>query len=141
MKNPFTKLILACFCSLSFIATNACDLVNLSMFDGGNEVMNGTTYHIYNISGIEMLGGTSTSVDEWFDSVCLDDGCYTLVIEPNGPGNPITWFLDGSSLSENGTGHGTYPFAIGVVSGCTDVEACNFNPAAFCDEGSCTFPG
>ncbi|MDP4828301.1 MAG: MopE-related protein, partial [Flavobacteriales bacterium] len=26
------------------------------------------------------------------------------------------------------------------IAGCTDVNACNFNPAAGCDDGSCTYP-
>ena len=29
----------------------------------------------------------------------------------------------------------------GVVSGCTDVNACNFNPSANTDDGSCVMPG
>ncbi|MDZ4822845.1 MAG: putative metal-binding motif-containing protein [Flavobacteriales bacterium] len=28
----------------------------------------------------------------------------------------------------------------GRVNGCTDVAACNFNPLATCDNGSCTYP-
>jgi hypothetical protein len=41
-------------------------------------------------------------------------------------------------------GFGTqHAFCVGsnIVPGCTDVNACNYNPAATAENGSCTFPG
>ncbi|MBL7944336.1 MAG: hypothetical protein JNM00_16345, partial [Flavobacteriales bacterium] len=96
MKIRWVIIILA-LCNFSMRA-HGCTEVSLSMFDGGNEVMNGTAYHILNSQGNEVAGGVSTSVDEWFHLFCVEEGCYTLIIEPNGPGNPITWFIDGPCI-------------------------------------------
>ncbi|MFM9983759.1 MAG: T9SS type A sorting domain-containing protein [Flavobacteriales bacterium] len=77
---------------------------------------------------------------------CLPDGCYTLyiyftsVLEAD-----IELVSDGNIVGEGSTGDwGTggiqLAFQLGNVTvGCTDPGACNFDPSATCNDGSCDY--
>ena len=128
----------------------SCDFgVVFEMFDsfgdgwdgGGSYTVNNTTDPL---NPVEVTTGTMGG-DGSFDVVnfCLADGCYELVI--GGGLNPqeITWNLigvDGGTISGDGFS-GSVAFSINTlvcdVAGCTDAAACNYDPAATVDDGSC----
>lgn len=97
---------------------------------------------------------TQTTYDYAF---CLADGCYTLtVFDSFGDGMQYQG-VEGSYLltDQNGVvlaeivagadfgNQAVHNFCVssGANPGCTDPTACNFDPGADADDGSCTFPG
>lgn len=88
-------------------------------------------------------------------SICLPEGCYTLnVFDSFGDGlqfqgvvgNYLLTAEDGSTLAQMVAGgnfgaQATHNFCVSsvTVDGCTDPQACNYNPAANADDGSCVY--
>lgn len=97
--------------------------------------------------------GQDESVIEW--TGCVTEGCHTLVLtDAYGDGlNGSQWgscnvdgdmtftTADGDVLAELGDpdfgGEITYNFCLPAIPGCTDAGACNFNPDANADDGTC----
>jgi hypothetical protein len=99
------------------------------------------------------LGNQATFTYDW----CLDDGCYTFNIGDSF-GDGLAGIASGCPIDGNYTitdaegnilvemtvtnfGTGTsHTFCISSdTPGCTDPTACNFNPAATSDDGSCEY--
>ncbi len=128
--------------------------VQLNMFDSFGDGWDNTTYTITNGAGDVIATGNIDnalySEDEnnfvgpefGFDLICLQDGCYTITIADGFfPGEVSYDLVDefGNSLA-SGAGFGSNSFTIGgAVCGCTDSGACNFDPAATDNDGSCEF--
>lgn len=124
--------------------------LNLSMPFGFFDFINGTsTFMDYFLSdsqtGEVIASGNNVGFEEGPTAeFCLESGCYTLTITGYEEGawsldlDPVI-FLPGMNLTiESGTGPGTVSFSIGGSGpGCTDPEACNYDDAAVCDDGSC----
>ena len=81
--------------------------------------------------------------------LALADGTYTFnMYDSWGDGwNGATASVtdDGELIGSGGLASGSFgsfEFTVGVavVSGCTDDTACNYNPDATLDDGSCTYP-
>jgi hypothetical protein len=94
--------------------------------------INNTTY------GAEFTFGLEYSYD-----LCIDpNGCIEISFSDNGP-----WQLECSfDLIDNdgnvfysGNSNST-PFFQGIDCGCTDPQACNYDPDALTDDGSCIVP-
>ena len=100
-----------------------------------------------------IANGTTGSVE-----ICIGDGCYTFEMNDsygdgwNGAIYTITSTVSGdlidsgdldSATSGDGMNFGTNTFCIEGgepdVPGCTDATACNFNPDATVDNGTCTY--
>ncbi len=90
--------------------------------------------------------------DSGADYFCLAPGCYDIVVTAGLIPDGIGWALstaDGTSLASGspaafswstGTGVGVFSVSIGgAVCGCTDMGACNFNPLADSEDGSCDY--
>jgi hypothetical protein len=79
--------------------------------------------------------------------LCLDPGCYIFTFtgasldfaeQSWSVSNGTTTILSGAPTSNNAVA--TFPFTLGsAVCGCTDDGACNFNPAATDDNGTCEY--
>lgn len=95
-----------------------------------------------------------TSNLQTWDFICLQDGCYTILMEDSfGDGWNGGWLYvsDGNSQSSYTITTGDYAFAVisvnaegcqpNIVSGCTNPQAENYNPAALFDDGSCLITG
>lgn len=97
--------------------------------------------------------GNQTTYTETF---CLPDGCYVLTINDSyGDGMQYNGVVggytltdpDGTVLAQNipGANFGSeaqhaFCYISSGVNGCTDSSACNYNPAATNDDGSCESP-
>ncbi len=81
--------------------------------------------------------------DTGFDVFCLADGCYTISVTAGTWPAEVDWFLfdqAGNEIVAGGAPTAGVTFTIGAgVCGCTDPTACNFDPAATDDDGSCEF--
>lgn len=78
--------------------------------------------------------------------VCVTEGCITAQIDVNSPGyTDMTFYIDGAELvtftaDELFLAEGIITLTIGeTVNGCIDQFACNFNPSATCNDGSCDY--
>ena len=89
----------------------------------------------------------ATAADE---TACLSDGCYTLTVTDQfsdgmccsfGEGSYTLTDADGNVLASGGDfgASESTDFCLGevAITGCTDANACNFNPLATEDDGSC----
>ena len=113
-----------------------------------------TTWTVTNGSGTTVMSGGpySTSGTTFNETACLEVGCYTLnVFDSYGDGiccaygiGSYTVTVDGTDVvtgGEFGTST-TENFCVesAAISGCTNLDACNFNPDATVDDGSCILP-
>lgn len=86
-------------------------------------------FWIYDAYGDGIDGGT-----EWPGS-CNQDGDFTITDDQGG----VLVQMTDPNFDSSGQSHN---FCITTgVAGCTTNGACNFDPAATVDDGSCTFPG
>jgi hypothetical protein len=111
-----------------------------------------TTWSIADASGtVVMTGGPySSSGTTYSSTVCVDNGCYDLTINDSygdgiccgyGTGNYVIT-SQGATLVSGGefASTETVNFCLsGDTDGCTDSNACNYNPAANVDDGSCEY--
>jgi len=137
----------------------------IEMFDAlgngwsGNNAGSMGGYEVTTVDGTVLLSGTLEEavyqIDEdnisgpefGFDVACLDPGCYNFVFT-----GADTWASQQSWAVTNGadvifsgapSGNGAVestPFGLGdAVCGCTDDFACNYDPAADSDNGTCEY--
>ncbi len=114
-----------------------------------------TTWSIADASGTVVLAGGpyAASGTAYTSTACVNDGCYDLTINDSfgdgiccayGTGN-YTITSQGVTLVSGGefASTETVNFCISGggpdVPGCTDSTACNFNPDATVDNGTCTY--
>ena len=111
-----------------------------------------TTWSVADASGtVVMTGGPySSSGTTYSSTVCVDNGCYDLTINDSygdgiccgyGTGNYVIT-SQGATLVSGGefASTETVNFCVsGDTAGCTDSNACNYNPAANVDDGSCEY--
>ena len=90
-------------------------------------------------TGESLPSGTYSSEGAWpsLDG-CPSNGVWVLEICDY-------WAGDNGYVFEAGISFGDVEFLyseqLGCLPGCTDQAACNFNPTAFEDDGSCVYPG
>ena len=120
--------------------------LTMNMIDSYGDGWNGATYAISNAAGEEVASGGLTSGSEGSDALCLGDGDYTIVVGGGSWDSEISW-----NITDDETGEivaqgvaGESSFTVGGASqtfGCTDPNACNYDPDATEDDGSCVLPG
>jgi hypothetical protein len=125
--------------------------VRFDMTDTFGDGWNGNTYSITDLSGaIVAEGGLNTAscgdaLSVGFDVFCLPNGCYTMNVGGGAFAGEVAWSMSDATgtviISGNaGAGTGTFSFTIGGgLCGCTDAVACNYDPAATSDNGSCEY--
>ncbi len=136
--------------------------LQINMYDAFGDGWDAGTYTLTDGAGTVIATNTIDNalffVDEdnfagaesGFDLVCLQDGCYTITVAGSTfPGETAIDIVDefGTSVASEGTPAGgntigdfSVSFTIGAaVCGCTDIGACNFNPLATDEDGSCEF--
>lgn len=134
--------------------------VQLLMYDSFGDGWNDATYSITDGFGQVIAEGNIDdalfSVDEdnivgaefGFDLICLPEECLTITVGGGTFDGEIAWSIEdenGEVLASAGTpaaggGAGTFDLVIGdAICGCTNEGACNFNPDATSEDGSCDF--
>ncbi|MBL7941623.1 MAG: hypothetical protein JNM00_02595, partial [Flavobacteriales bacterium] len=117
--------------------------VSIDMADSFGDGWNGAGYAVYNANGIQIASGTldfGYNYNE-IEAICLPAGCYTLEVSAGSFPSEIGWTLNGANEGVlSGGASTTVSFTVGApVYGCLDVAACNYNPAATCDDASCVY--
>lgn len=130
---------LACFDNGSCCYGN-CVLFNMT--DSFGDGWNGATFTIYNSLNEVVQTGTMNTGSSSSVSFCLPSGCYTFTTTggsfPGEIGWSMTGQIQGGSLSGGAPTSVTFN-TIDLQSGCTDAFACNYDPNADCENGSCYY--
>ena len=110
-----------------------------------------TTWTVSDSNGNEVAQGGPYGVaaTEYVEQVCLGAGCYTFSLFDSFGDGICCAYGDGAyTISSNGlelgsggefAGQEDVAFCLGEGFGCTDESACNFDPEAVLDDGSCDF--
>ena len=138
-------------CNFSPVATvddGSCCFSNcatLNMFDSFGDGWNGAVAGIADYNTGVLIGSTATlpnGTSEGTANFCLVDGCYEVQVTAGTFPNEIDWTLtdpSGAVLASGGAPEAGVSFGIGATSpcGCTNPNACNYNPNATIDIGNC----
>jgi len=110
-----------------------------------------TTWTVTDAAGTTVASGGpyATAATEYVEQVCIDAGCYTFTISDSfGDGVCCAYGTGAYTVSSNGTvvaSGGEFTTAevtevcLGSGLGCTDATACNYEPEATTDDGTCDF--
>ena len=134
--------------------TGAGTAVLFNMIDSFGDGWNGATYEITDGLGVVVFSGDLDNADfaldednfigpeSGFDFLCLQDGCYSITVGGGTFDGEVSWNIEdanGNILA--GGAAGAFDLVVGAntVCGCTNTGACNFDPAATSEDGSCEF--
>ena len=101
------------------------------------------TYEIRDEAMTLVMSGTlGYPLSYELQSLCLPDGCYYFSVQGSGYPEEVEWTINGTdtgNISGDGISFTSTYFSIGggFCFGCTDPDACTYNPFAFIDDGSC----
>lgn len=139
---------LACnYSTAAIIDDGSCCLencLNLEMTDSFGDGWGGIHYSILDGQTQELLHYGSL-LDGFSDIhlLCLEEGCYNLQVEGGLYEEDVTWTLSGVNGNDLfGTAPAVVGFAVGSSicdEGCVNPLACNYDPLATLDDGSCEF--
>gem|GEM_PF-974853 len=115
--------------------------LNVSMFDATNSgvdlVSNGGAYSV--LEGVQ--GPTADNCVLIGQFTTNGDFSFTLNLQLGTPDGGVEQYVWGNPVNAERTCEQlVYPPAV-IIPGCTDDTACNYDPAANEDDGSCTYPG
>jgi hypothetical protein len=145
--------IWSCVCDTTGTDTTG-TAIQFYMNDAFGDGWNGSVYTITSLAGDTVATGTLdeagffvdndnyTGPEYGFDMICLDPGCYSVEVTDGDWPSEVSWEVlteDGSVLTSGGPTAGITISVGGAVCGCTDTGACNFDPAATDEDGSCEY--
>lgn len=113
----------------------------LMLFDSFGDGWNGATFSVFDENNILVATNTLTGGSMATQTVCLDEGCYTITVSGGTFPGEVSWFLSAGGSYLGGGAPYSGSFTIGGEAGCTDAGACNYDAAAICDDESCVYPG
>ena len=124
--------------SCMYSCTDNVFTLNMTDLGGG---WGGSQWDMYDGSGNLVASNTFSGVFNSWDTLCLADGCYNLVVTSGANNGGVFWSLtDGSG---NVTVAGGAPYAdtlcFPAVGGCMDPGACNYDALATIDNLSCDY--
>lgn len=78
------------------------------------------------------------------NTFCVPDGCYGVFFSSGYFDVTISVFVNGTmaasgNAEDSGGYEGEFTFGINTAEGCTDILACNYDPNANCNNGSCNY--
>ena len=128
--------------------------VQFYMNDAFGDGWNGSVYTVTSLAGDTVATGTLdeagffvdndnyTGPEYGYDLFCLAPGCYSVEVTDGDWPSEVSWQVlteDGSVLTSGGPTAGITISVGGAVCGCTDMGACNYDPAATDEDGSCEY--
>jgi hypothetical protein len=116
---------------------------NLELYDLSQDGWDNGSFTIYGQGNTVMYQGTMSVGTEFEEIVlCLPEGCYYLEVDPGDFPEEVSYSISGFGdqvIIGDGFQPGPHYFSVGesVCLGCTQVSACNYNPWAIFDDGTC----
>jgi hypothetical protein len=153
------------FDPLANVSTDTCDFwscvcattgtpIQLNMIDAFGDGWNNAGYTISDLAGNLVYAGDLDNA-QWFvdddnysgpeygfDMLCLQAGCYNITVAPGDWGSEVSWNItleDGTIIVAGGAPDSQTISVGGAVCGCTDAGACNYDPLATDEDGSCEY--
>jgi hypothetical protein len=107
-------------------------------------------WSLVDAAGVEVAAGSGYSSWGWYtEYACVADGCYELVLNDSwGDGWNGAYYMvsTGGAYYEGSLYYGSTGIDMigvnsdcGMIAGCTDVQALNYNPQATFEDGSCLY--
>jgi len=113
------------------------------MTDSFGDGWNGGAYFFVSESGDTVFTGTLTGGAYGFDEICIDPGCYELIVTGGMYPTEIAWMFEYDGALFSG-GVGSHQLSMlgagGECSGCADSTACNYQEFAVFPDNSCFWP-
>ena len=123
--------------SCMYTCTENVFTLNMTNLGGG---WGGSTFEMYDGSGNLVTSNTLGNPLVAFDTLCLADGCYNVVVTSGTNNAGVSWSLSDASgvVVVGGAPYGD-TLCFPAVGGCTDANACNYNSLATLDNGTCDY--
>ena len=133
-------------CEYPLSCTDNLVTIQISTSNWGSEI----GWSLVDAAGVEVAAGSGYSSWGWYtEYVCVADGCYQLVLNDSwgdGWNGAYYWLSSNTAYYEGSLYYGSTAIDMigvnsdcGMMAGCTDVEAMNYNPQATFDDGSCMY--
>ncbi len=117
--------------------------LSIDMVDSFGDGWNGATWSVVdNFTALVVASGTLAAGGAGTAEFCLVASCYNITVGGGTFDTEISWTLNGTDAgSIAGVAPDSQDFIVGGVAcnGCTDTLACNFDPAAGINDGSCCY--
>lgn len=117
--------------------------VTLEMYDLSSDGWDVGSYTVYGAGDVVVATGTMpTGTDYYAVNLCLEEGCYYIMVDPGNFPEEISYILSGESptvIFGDGDTTGPQYYSVGdnVCVGCKTPTACNYSPNAVFDSGEC----
>ena len=117
--------------------------VTLELYDLSSDGWDVGSYTVYGAGDVVVATGTMpTGTDYYAVNLCLEEGCYYIMVDPGDFPEEISYILSGDSPTVifgdgNTTGPQYYSVGDNVCLGCKTPTACNYSPNAVFDSGDC----
>ena len=134
--------------SIDFTCESQCDegqeVYILNLFDSYGDGWDHGSGHLVTINGVDYGGYDFTTGNTFSYEICLDPtDCLDFSFTDGGPWEDECSYnlVNNSGITIFSGDHQTIDQTIGdcAIAGCTDSEACNFDPNAEEDDGSCFY--
>ena len=125
----------------SCMYTCADNVVLLNMSDSNGGGWGGSLFSLYDGSGNLVTSTTYGGIFAAWDTLCLADGCYNLVVSSGSNNGGVSWSLSDGSGTVFLAGGAPYAdtLCLPTVGGCTDINACNYDVLANTNDGTCDY--
>ncbi len=121
-------------------------VIQVSTGNWGSEI----GWSLVGADGVEYASGSGYSSWYWYEEyACVPNGCYELVLSDSwgdGWNGAYYWLSTGGAFYEGSLLYGSTSIDLigvnsecGMVAGCMDATALNYNPQATFDDGSCVY--
>ena len=123
--------------SCMYSCTENIFVLNLIDLGGG---WGGSQFDMYDASGNLVTSSTLSNPLAAFDTLCLADGCYNVVVTSGTNDAGVSWVLsDASGPVVAGGAPYADTLCFPAVGGCMDANACNYDPLATLSNGTCDY--
>ena len=117
------------------------NFLTLNMYDSWGDGWNGNYFSMTNSAGAQFVYSTLASGSFGSENLCLATDCWTVSCDGGSFQSEVSWELvdaSGTIVLQGGAPF-TGTVCLPAIPGCMDSTACNYDPLANTDNGTCDF--